>query len=188
MTSLSGEFLPDVSSLDDKAISHSLEGFSFTKDTFGLDSAAFFNATYVDDAQDDDDDFGDFGTAGALGGAIDADGGIPGGDAEDFFVGDQAVDEDYGAMGMGDDMPGGDGDDMGDNAMENEAQATQQGVRLGGFEPFDPRRVPNERDLILAMTEPGAEGSSLDYFDQTFLKNWAGPEHWKLRKVIRKRM
>jgi condensin complex subunit 2 len=91
-------------------------------------------------------------------------------------------------MGMGDDQPGMDGDGAGENGADDSgATAAQQGPRLGGFEPFDPRRVPNERDLILAMTEPGAEGSSLDYFDQTFLKNWAGPEHWKLRKVIRKR-
>lgn len=26
----------------------------------------------------------------------------------------------------------------------------------------------------------------MDYFDQTFKKNWAGPEHWKLRKVVRR--
>ena len=40
-------------------------------------------------------------------------------------------------------------------------------------------------DLILAMAD--TEGGSLEYFDQTFLKNWAGPEHWKLtKKVIRK--
>ena len=52
--------------------------------------------------------------------------------------------------------------------------------------PFDPRRAPNERDLVLAMTD--AEGGvMMDYFDQSFLKNWAGPEHWKLRKVVRRR-
>src|ERR1700678_2151610 len=29
-----------------------------------------------------------------------------------------------------------------------------------------------------------AEGGSLEYFDQTFLKNCAGPEHWKLTKKV----
>ena len=178
-----GEFIPDVLSLDDKAISHSLEGFSFSKDSLGLDSSTFFNAPYVDDTQDDDD-LGDFGATGGGDDFMDVDGGAPGGGAEDFFVGDQAVDDDYG--GMGDDQPGMDGDGAG-GMDDGAATAAQQGPRIGGFEPFDPRRAPNERDLILAMTEPGAEGSSLDYFDQTFVKNWAGPEHWKLRKVIRKR-
>jgi condensin complex subunit 2 len=39
----------------------------------------------------------------------------------------------------------------------------------------------------MAMMDPDAEGGTMDYFDKNVLKNWAGPEHWKLRKVIRKR-
>jgi len=39
----------------------------------------------------------------------------------------------------------------------------------------------------MAMTDADEERGAMDYFDQTFLKNWVGPEHWKLRKVIRKR-
>ena len=31
------------------------------------------------------------------------------------------------------------------------------------------------------------EEGMMDYFDPTYLKNWAGPEHWKLRKVVRRR-
>lgn len=182
-----GEFLPDIAAIEDKAISHSLEGFAFSKDSLGLDSSALFNATYIDDAQDDDDDFGESGGNGGND-VMDVDGEAPTNGAVDFFGGDQAVDEYGGGMGMGDDQPGADDDGAGENGTnDNGASTPQQGARLGGFEPFDPRRAPNERDLILAMTEPGAEGSSLDYFDQTFLKNWAGPEHWKLRKVIRRR-
>ncbi|KAK7687927.1 hypothetical protein QCA50_009146 [Cerrena zonata] len=62
-----------------------------------------------------------------------------------------------------------------------------EGIMLNqrAFVPFDPRKAPNERDLVLAMTN--AEGGTMmDYFDQSFLKNWAGPEHWKLRKVVRR--
>ena len=73
--------------------------------------------------------------------------------------------------------------DASDNHVEDGGQS-----RIGSYEPFDPSRMPSERDIIMAMTEAGANGSSLDYFDQTFLKNWAGPEHWKLRKVVRRRM
>ena len=113
-------------------------------------------------------------------------GGNDGADTQDFFSGDQGVGDDYagGDYNVGPDAfsPAGD-----DNGETDENGEPIQPPRTGGFEPFDPRRAPNERDLLLAMTEPGANGSSLDYFDQTFLKNWAGPEHWKLRKVIRRR-
>ncbi|KAF8682082.1 hypothetical protein AX14_004414 [Amanita brunnescens Koide BX004] len=38
----------------------------------------------------------------------------------------------------------------------------------------------------MAMTDADGDGGAMDYFDQNFLKNWAGPEHWKLRKVVRR--
>ncbi|OBZ74209.1 hypothetical protein A0H81_05851 [Grifola frondosa] len=43
-------------------------------------------------------------------------------------------------------------------------------------------------DFAEVTTEGNNEGGGLmmDYFDQSFLKNWAGPEHWKLRKVVRR--
>lgn len=100
-----------------------------------------------------------------------------GGDVEDFFVGDDAVQDDYG----GDDFGGGEG------GMFAPAQSNETGGRLiGAYEPFDPRRLPNERDFIMAMTNAEGEGSMINYFDQNFLKNWAGPEHWKLRRPLRK--
>lgn len=179
-------FLPDLGVLDDKAIAHSLEGFSFSKDASNFDTSLFIGSGDDNDGDDDgtgepfggDDDVLPMDVDGAFGDA-------PAGDVEDFFVGDQAPGDDYGNGGfeMGQDDQGGADAVDGANGDDDGAQPS----RLGGFEPFDPRRVPNERDLILAMTEPGANGSSLDYFDQTFLKNWAGPEHWKLRKVIRRR-
>jgi hypothetical protein len=39
----------------------------------------------------------------------------------------------------------------------------------------------------MAMTDADGDGGMLDYFDQSLLKNWAGPEHWKLRKTVRRR-
>lgn len=173
------EFLPDLTVLDDKAISHSLADFSFAKDAFSLDSTAFMNATYRDDSHDvdDDDDFG----GGFPDAPMDVDmGGNTGAaNTEDFFVGDQAVGDDYGGMDMG-------GDDQGGFENGDDTEGGDKN-RAGAFEPFDPRRAPNEHDLVMAMTEAGAEGGSLDYFDQSFLKNWAGPEHWKLRKIVRRR-
>lgn len=168
--------------MDGKAIAPSLEGFSFAGDALGFDVSNFITSTYDDD---DDDDMGDTLSRAA---PMDIDGDFGGdtdvGGTQDFFVGDQAINDDYGG---GFDVGPDDGAPMDGESKGESAEPAQQPQRIGGFEPFDPRHAPNERDLILAMTEPGANGSSLDYFDQTFLKNWAGPEHWKLRKVIRRR-
>ena len=101
---------------------------------------------------------------------------------EDFFVGEQAVGNDFGGDGMGQEDFGADRD-SGSVEADREQQMGPQG-RLG---QFDPHRGPNERDLVMAMTDADGEGGMMDYFDQNFLKNWAGPEHWKLRKVVRRR-
>lgn len=58
---------------------------------------------------------------------------------------------------------------------------------MGGMEPFDPRRAPNERNLVMALNMDEDQNEMLNYFDSKFMKNWAGPEHWKLRRAIKKR-
>ena len=54
----------------------------------------------------------------------------------------------------------------------------------GTFVPFDPARGPNDRDLVMA---PDVDGGVMDCSDKKVLKKWANLEHWKLKKVIRKR-
>ena len=51
---------------------------------------------------------------------------------------------------------------------------------------FDPRRASDEHALIMAMTDTNGDGGMLDYIDQSLLKNRAGPQHWKLRKAVRR--
>ncbi|KAF8465440.1 hypothetical protein DFH94DRAFT_639728 [Russula ochroleuca] len=67
LTTLRSDFLPDLNVLEQKAISHSLEGFSFPKDT--NDEATLF----LEDTPPVHED----------GGAL---------PEEDFFIGDHAVD------------------------------------------------------------------------------------------------
>ncbi|KAL0953512.1 hypothetical protein HGRIS_004736 [Hohenbuehelia grisea] len=161
------EFLSDFTILDSKTVAPSLAGFSFSKDTFSFDEASLFHETQLD-LDDDGDDQGapetGFDDAGA---------------AEDFFVGDQAVNDDF--YGGGDDYGG---DNMSNGSVGPDGD--NPGGPPGPFVPFDPRNAPKERELVMAMTDGDAEGGMMDYFDQTFLKNWAGPEHWKLRKTIRR--
>lgn len=38
-----------------------------------------------------------------------------------------------------------------------------------------------EKDYVMAMISN--ENELFSYFDSAFLRNWAGPEHWKLKKV-----
>ncbi|KAI0350666.1 barren [Trametes cingulata] len=177
-------FLPDLDAIDEQEISHSLEDFAFGKDSFSADDTFFRDGTQAPGFDDDDDDgAGGFNDDIHLDNAMDVDG-APGSAApvEDFFVGDQAVQDDYaGDFGAdygpaGDNASVGGSDDAGGEARPD-----------GPFVPFDPRRAPNERDLVMAMTDADANGGvMMDYFDPGFLKNWAGPEHWKLRKVVRR--
>lgn len=88
------------------------------------------------------------------------------GPAEDFFTGEQAVQ-----------------DDIAHAANFGSAGVLPQGG-LGPVENFDPRRQANGRDLVMAMTEDGE--NMLDYFDTTVMKNWAGPQHWKLHRTIKR--
>ncbi|KAJ7695086.1 condensin complex subunit 2/barren [Mycena rosella] len=167
LTDLRREFLPDLSVLEDKEISHSLAEFSFTKASVStFDDTTFFQ----DNTQhfDNDDDDNDVGPADYSG---NPDANAP--PVEDFFVGDDAVGDDYG------------GDDYGgENQSNGSGLASEQGGRPASIIPFDPRRPPNE--LVMAMTDADGDGGMMDYFDKSLTKNWAGPEHWKMRKPIRR--
>lgn len=179
-----GHFFPDVEVLEDKAIAYSLVEFSFTHDDITFDDTTLYrDDTRAEEEQDDGNGTG-FDAFGDNNGMDVDGGGIP--QTEDFFQGDQAVDDDYaggGAFG-GDDYESGH-----DGSPGADAQQAQQGqnLRPGAFVPFDPRRIPTERDLVMAMTDADGESGIMGYFDQNIMKNWAGPEHWKLRKVVRKR-
>ncbi|KDR67994.1 hypothetical protein GALMADRAFT_231631 [Galerina marginata CBS 339.88] len=169
------QFFPDLSVLEDKAIAHSLADFSFDKNNStaaAADSTMFQdNTRYEEPDADDDDNFGM---------NLDMGGDAP--PVEDFFSGADAVNDEFGGDFGGDDYGGDNGSNNGSVGPVGDGE---QG-RPGPFVPFDPRRLPTERDLVLAMADPDSEGGTLDYFDQNFLKNWAGPEHWKMKKNIRK--
>ena len=65
---------------------------------------------------------------------------------------------------------------------------------VDGYGPFDPSAGPSS-DLVMAMAfnpstgmpTDGADGENgndlFDYFDRRLMRNWAGPEHWKLSRV-----
>ncbi|KAG1781078.1 condensin complex subunit 2/barren [Suillus placidus] len=178
---LRSQFLPDLDVLDDKAISYSLAAFSFAKDSnYTFDDSLYRDDTVDNEAGNDDGNdpgFGDYSTNDA---PMDVDGDRGG---QDFFQGDQAVDDDYdgGDASGGGDYGGGEDGSVGAEGDQRHA------VRPGGaFVPFDPRRAPNGPDRVIAITDADGEDAMMGYFDKNLMKNWAGPEHWKLRKVVRK--
>ncbi|KPV73018.1 uncharacterized protein RHOBADRAFT_55260 [Rhodotorula graminis WP1] len=59
------------------------------------------------------------------------------------------------------------------------------GFGFGAVEAFDPRRAADERDLVMAMDAGGGDdGLLFEHFDAKLGRNWAGPEHWKMRRGV----
>ena len=195
------QFLPNLDELNHKSIAPSLRDFSFSGNNFSFDED--HNSMYRDDTlaytQEDFDDDDDAGVNDPIGYTQEnvGDGAPFGGDdaqdpapVQDFFGSDQGNQDGYTGDGDygGDDDFGGDGENGSVGAdADHQVDGGMPGPGRGTFVPFDPARGPSERDLIMAMMDPEAEGGTMDYFDKNVLKNWAGPEHWKLRKGIRKR-
>lgn len=87
-----------------------------------------------------------------------------------------------------------DDDDLGDYFDENNSgfatgNAGDDGAAgvaisaAGPLSPIDPTVKPlNEKDYIMA----GEENDMFSYFDSAFMRNWAGPEHWKMKRVVNK--
>ncbi|KAI0705151.1 condensin complex subunit 2/barren [Cytidiella melzeri] len=166
-------FLPNLDELEDKAICRSLEGFSFSKDAFAFEDLTMFRDDPIDDDDDDGNEPASFNNPDDVIPPMDLDGAGADYAVEDFFVGDQAIQDDY----------------VHDNPASpsvgsEQAEGHQGGA--GGYAPtpFDHHGAPNENNLFMAPTD-GDGGLMFDYFDHK-TKNWAGPEHWKLRKVVRR--
>jgi condensin complex subunit 2 len=52
----------------------------------------------------------------------------------------------------------------------------------GVFEDdINPHARFTEKDYVMAMVSN--ENELFSYFDSAFLRNWAGPEHWKLKRT-----
>ncbi|KAG8744178.1 hypothetical protein FRC10_010644 [Ceratobasidium sp. 414] len=166
----------DLEELDEYSIMPTLSDFKFSSNDKFLDltfaSGALPNRNTPDEPMDVN---GDTDMAGAGEGPV-----------EDFFTGGEAVanfDDGFsggGGGGFDDDDDDGAGGGMDDFTANNATGPNH----TGPLEPFDPRRGRNERTLIMSMTEDATE--MLDYFDSTVMKNWAGPQHWKVRRAIRK--
>ncbi|CAE6482102.1 unnamed protein product [Rhizoctonia solani] len=172
LADLRAKFMPDLEELEDRTIMPSLSDFKFASDDLTF-------ASHVLPSRNTPDEPMAFGEREP---DTMADGDAPG-PVEDFFTGGEAVNDFDGAFHNG----GGFEDDGGDDGVGDMGDYTGNATganHTGPVEPFDPRRGRDERTLIMSMSEDATE--MLDYFDTTVMKNWAGPQHWKVRRAIRK--
>lgn len=177
--------MADVAALlDGKALCPSLASFRFAPD----DNTPFGAAPGEDERSSADAAWADPGVGLGLGDAGEEVSPLDGfgGDGADFFGDDGA--SDGGDAGETFDFSGAEGGPSASGEGDADADPTS-----GTLAPFDPRQHPAERDLVMAMQGAQAEagedgaGAMFDYFDQRMLKNWAGPEHWKMRRIIAKK-
>ncbi|KAJ2959185.1 hypothetical protein NQZ79_g5320 [Umbelopsis isabellina] len=80
-------------------------------------------------------------------------------------------------------------DDIDDlfNDIDNDDDVHQEDTQLEGFlEPADPGTdSATVKNYEMAMN-PDLQADMFSYFDAAFMRNWAGPEHWKLRRPMSK--
>ncbi|KAK0238809.1 condensin complex subunit 2/barren [Armillaria nabsnona] len=173
------EFLPDLNVLESKEICHSLKDFAFSKKTFSSADATFYRDNPQADFDEDDEEFGP-------GENFDMEPGDGEQPVEDFFQGDEApadayADESFDGDNFGGEDFGG-GDEHSNGSYGGHAEPDGNGA--GAYAPFDPRQASNDHNIVLAMGDE--VDATMDSFDKTFNTNWAGPEHWKLRRLFKK--
>lgn len=163
---LRDRFLPDLDQLDDLDVCRTLKSFDLGDAATALD-IPFLKAS--DEKNEDDDDDADIG-------------GMGGGDFDDDY--------ELGAPGADGTMAFGEGGDLWANeTITDAAQRFMTPGRPSGAAPDEADVDPSGMSRVdgtLAVTMSGNGGGHqqiLSYFDEALRKNWAGPEHWRIRKL-----
>ncbi|KAI1331594.1 condensin complex subunit 2/barren [Xylariaceae sp. FL0255] len=168
--SLGAKFFPDLGHLDDQDICPSLKTFDLGDPSGSMD-IPFLRAPEDDNEDEDEDGLGGVGNKSGM--FID----------EDNPVGF----DDMTAMG-GFDVAFGEGGEAWAREAALEPQTRPYNLDDGmaggeGGEGFD----DENGDYVVAMTNAkhgdNMHEDILGYFDQALQKNWAGPEHWRIRKI-----
>ncbi|GHJ88493.1 hypothetical protein NliqN6_4895 [Naganishia liquefaciens] len=169
------ESLPAFDDVAQRSISTTLADFKFTSDP----NEAFSLAALTGMSRDDDND--------SIGAPVPA---FAGGEEEDFFGGGNDMNDhdqgggDYEGFFGAHALEDVDEDGQGNTSGLQNSGNTNNRVVYGPTIPFDPSKSTGPNGLVMAKDD--GEAMMLDYFDQGFLKNWAGPEHWKLRRAVRR--
>ncbi|KAI0394053.1 condensin complex subunit 2/barren [Xylariaceae sp. FL0594] len=171
ISSLAAKFFPDLSRLDEQDICPSLKTFDLGNPSGSLD-IPFFRAPEVEEDEDDED----------LGGAGNKSGMYIDEDNPMGF-------DDMTAMG-GFDVAFGEGGEAWAREAALESQARpynmelEDGMGVGeGIEGMDDENGDYVVSMRHAKDGDKMHEDILGYFDQALQKNWAGPEHWRIRKI-----
>ncbi|KAG9239964.1 condensin complex subunit 2/barren [Calycina marina] len=173
------KFFPNLDILEEQDICHSLKNFDLGDPTGSMD-IPFLKASRNDEDKSNESAAGDASVDENQPGFDDDDDGLLGnfdipadtgfGEGGEAWALDAAIDTRMRVhdVGLDNDGMGGvdgeDGDDMG----------------AGSFDP--------ETGKYVVSMDPGGKtqgghGDILSYFDEALQKNWAGPEHWRIRKI-----
>ncbi|KAH8147427.1 uncharacterized protein LAJ45_08583 [Morchella importuna] len=164
---LAARFFPDLSRLDNQDICPSLKGFEFGDSAGALD-IPFLKALEerADEELQDGDD-----------GASDNGGDMAFGFDDGYGVG---VESDGLGFGEGGEVWANETiADAAERFMSPAKRPTMMG--LGGADGEEERFGEVDGDYRVGFGD-SAEGI-LSYFDEALKKNWAGPEHWRIRKI-----
>ncbi|RYP49743.1 hypothetical protein DL768_004612 [Monosporascus sp. mg162] len=172
IAALGAKFFPDLSRLDEQDICPSLKNFDLGNPSGSLD-LPFLRAP----EQEDEDEDGPGGVGNKSGMFIDDD--------------NPAGFDDMSGMGGFDvDVAFGEGGEAWakETAIEPQMRPFSVGLEDGMPEGDGIDGVDDENgDYVVAMrhAKPGdtMHEDILGYFDQALQKNWAGPEHWRIRKI-----
>ena len=180
IASLGAKFFPNLDILDEQDICPSLKNFDLGDPAGSLD-IPFLKAP---------EDWRQETNSPVKGGLGDQTGIFLDGDNVAGFEDDDGV---LGAFDIGGDAGFGEG---GDVWAKNAAIEPQMHIRDVGFEEggvdegegermgvgeFDP--VSNQYAVSLHHKTEGGHENILSYFDNALQKNWAGPEHWRIRRI-----
>lgn len=179
-------FIPSAEDLELKDICPSLKHFTFTtaSSEFGhlLKAKAIEDDSDHDDSDDDDDD--------AIGGmALFRDPNpMPSTMANPFQEPDYDTEQAFSAFAVADSDDHGMMPDMGIDEFDDDDErrmtlfaAPRQPVAGPRGTAAAPRPLMGQFDYVMAMANE--DDNLFSYFDTKFMKNWAGPEHWKMSRV-----
>lgn len=84
---------------------------------------------------------------------------------------------------------GGDDEDVDPFQFDNNDQPfDNDSPQEFGQEPEEENDFP-ENDFLSALIHNNqGDNDMFNYFDSTLVKNWAGPEHWKLRRPVKQKI
>ena len=180
ISALGAKFFPDMARLDEQHICPSLKNFNFGDNAGSMDTPIL---KAPEDWRQEKENFQSGGLGDQTGVFLDGDN-VAGFDEDEGSLEGFNVDTDGGFGGGGEAWARLAAKESrlhiqtaGSNDEEGEYQA--EGLVVGDFDPVNNQYAPT---LQHKGDEAGHE-DILSYFDNALQKNWAGPEHWQIRRI-----